>query len=335
MRAWAVDSRDRWGRRPAGRGPSGPCPSPVRARCGSGSRRAACAAPTCTWPRATCAPRRPATCPATRSSGVVDALGAGRDPVRARATGSASPGCARTCGRCRCCRARPGEPLPGRRASPAGTPTAATPSCAVVPEAFAYRLPDGARRRRRRAAAVRRDHRLPRAAAGRAAAGRPARHLRLRRVRPPRRAGRDRPGGDGARAHPVRRGPGAGARARAPRRRARPTTRRPSRSTRAILFAPAGELVPVALRGARPGRHARRRRHPPQRHPAAGLRSADLFQERQLRSVTANTRADGEEFLRAGGRAARPADGHGRTRSTRPTGRCATSPRTGSPAPPC
>ena len=64
----------------------------------------------------------------------------------------------------------------------------------------------------------------------------------------------------------------------------------------AILFAPAGGLVPVAL-GAldRGGTLA-----------VAGIHLADvppldyqrhLFQERQLRSVTANTRADGEEFL--------------------------------------
>ncbi len=64
----------------------------------------------------------------------------------------------------------------------------------------------------------------------------------------------------------------------------------------AILFAPAGELVPVAL-GAldRGGTLA-----------VAGIHVSDLpslvyadhlFQERQLRSVTANTRADGEEFL--------------------------------------
>jgi alcohol dehydrogenase, propanol-preferring len=64
----------------------------------------------------------------------------------------------------------------------------------------------------------------------------------------------------------------------------------------AILFAPAGELVPVALRALdRGGTLA-----------VAGiwlsdipsLRYADeLFEERRLRSVTANTRADGEEFL--------------------------------------
>ncbi|MEW6471242.1 MAG: zinc-dependent alcohol dehydrogenase family protein [Actinomycetota bacterium] len=64
----------------------------------------------------------------------------------------------------------------------------------------------------------------------------------------------------------------------------------------AILFAPAGELVPLALAGLdRGGTLA-----------VAGIHLSDippldyqrhLFQERQLRSVTANTRADGEEFL--------------------------------------
>lgn len=64
----------------------------------------------------------------------------------------------------------------------------------------------------------------------------------------------------------------------------------------AILFAPAGELVPVALEALdRGGTLA-----------VAGIWLSDippldydrhLFQERRLRSVTANTRADGEEFL--------------------------------------
>jgi propanol-preferring alcohol dehydrogenase len=64
----------------------------------------------------------------------------------------------------------------------------------------------------------------------------------------------------------------------------------------AILFAPAGELVPIALRALdRAGTLA-----------VAGIwlsdipalhYSADLFQEKHLRSVTANTRQDGEEFL--------------------------------------
>jgi alcohol dehydrogenase, propanol-preferring len=64
----------------------------------------------------------------------------------------------------------------------------------------------------------------------------------------------------------------------------------------AILFAPVGDLVPVALRALdRGGTLA-----------IAGIYLSDipkisyadeLFQERQLRSVTANTRRDGEEFL--------------------------------------
>ena len=71
----------------------------------------------------------------------------------------------------------------------------------------------------------------------------------------------------------------------------------PERLDGAILFAPAGELVPVALRALdRGGTLA-----------TAGIWLSDipaidydreLFQERVLRSVTANTRADGEEFLR-------------------------------------
>ncbi|HEY8482794.1 MAG TPA: zinc-dependent alcohol dehydrogenase family protein [Spirillospora sp.] len=64
----------------------------------------------------------------------------------------------------------------------------------------------------------------------------------------------------------------------------------------AIVFAPAGELVPAALeRLDRGGTCA-----------IAGIHLSDipslnyqrhLFQEREVRSVTANTRADGEEFL--------------------------------------
>ncbi len=64
----------------------------------------------------------------------------------------------------------------------------------------------------------------------------------------------------------------------------------------AILFAPAGDLVPVALRALdRGGTLA-----------IAGIHLSDipsieyrwLFEERQVRSVTANTRADGEELLK-------------------------------------
>jgi alcohol dehydrogenase, propanol-preferring len=63
----------------------------------------------------------------------------------------------------------------------------------------------------------------------------------------------------------------------------------------AILFAPVGDLVPVALKALdRGGTLAIAGIHlsdiPPLNY------SADLFYERQLRSVTANTRADGGEF---------------------------------------
>lgn len=69
----------------------------------------------------------------------------------------------------------------------------------------------------------------------------------------------------------------------------------------AILFAPAGELVPVALRALAPAGTL----------AVAGIWLSDipgiryaeeLFEERRLRSVTANTRADGEAFLRLAAR---------------------------------
>ena len=69
----------------------------------------------------------------------------------------------------------------------------------------------------------------------------------------------------------------------------------------AILFAPAGELVPAALRALAPGGTL----------AVAGIwlsdiptirYDAELFRERRLRSVTANTRQDGEEFLRLAAR---------------------------------
>ncbi len=75
----------------------------------------------------------------------------------------------------------------------------------------------------------------------------------------------------------------------------------PERLDGAIMFAPAGELVPVALRALdRGGTLA-----------MAGIWSSDipaldyaetLFQERRLVSVTANTREDGETFLALAGR---------------------------------
>jgi propanol-preferring alcohol dehydrogenase len=64
----------------------------------------------------------------------------------------------------------------------------------------------------------------------------------------------------------------------------------------AVLFAPAGDIVPAALAALdRGGTLAIAGIHlsdiPPLRY------EEHLFEERQLRSVTANTRRDGEEFL--------------------------------------
>nr|WP_145814898.1 zinc-dependent alcohol dehydrogenase family protein [Kribbella amoyensis] len=69
----------------------------------------------------------------------------------------------------------------------------------------------------------------------------------------------------------------------------------------AILFAPAGDLVPVALQALKPGGTL----------AVAGIHLSDvpaltyeshLFHERDLRSVTSNTRRDGEEWLRLAAR---------------------------------
>jgi alcohol dehydrogenase, propanol-preferring len=70
----------------------------------------------------------------------------------------------------------------------------------------------------------------------------------------------------------------------------------PVRLDAAIIFAPAGELVPLALESLGPGGTL----------VLAGIHMSDipaldyqrhLFQERTIRSVTSNTRRDGEEFL--------------------------------------
>jgi propanol-preferring alcohol dehydrogenase len=69
----------------------------------------------------------------------------------------------------------------------------------------------------------------------------------------------------------------------------------------AIVFAPAGEIVPFALQALKPGGTV----------AVAGIYLSDvpslnyerdLFRERDLRSVTSNTRADGEELFRLAAR---------------------------------
>jgi alcohol dehydrogenase, propanol-preferring len=69
----------------------------------------------------------------------------------------------------------------------------------------------------------------------------------------------------------------------------------------AILFAPAGELVPVALRALDRGATLAVAGIWLSRIPTLDY-AAELFEERRLRSVTANTRQDGEEFLTLAGR---------------------------------
>ncbi|WP_336629413.1 MULTISPECIES: zinc-binding alcohol dehydrogenase family protein [unclassified Microbacterium] len=65
----------------------------------------------------------------------------------------------------------------------------------------------------------------------------------------------------------------------------------------AIVFAPAGELVPLALEATRPGGTVVLAGIHMTAIPAMDY-ARDLFQERDLRTVTANTRADGAAFLR-------------------------------------
>jgi propanol-preferring alcohol dehydrogenase len=91
----------------------------------------------------------------------------------------------------------------------------------------------------------------------------------------------------------------------------------PEKLDSAILFAPVGDLVPVALEALdRAGTLA-----------VAGIYLSDipplhyethLFEERVLRSVTANTRSDGEEFLRLADRFGIRATTHGYPMSDAP-----------------
>ncbi len=64
----------------------------------------------------------------------------------------------------------------------------------------------------------------------------------------------------------------------------------------AIMFAPAGELVPAALRALDRGGTLALAGIYLSQIPALDY-AKELFEERQLRSVTANTRADGDDFL--------------------------------------
>ena len=238
-------------------------------------------------------PHRPATVPGHEVVGRVDALGPGCERfVPGERAGAAW--LRHTCGRCRWCH-RGAENLCTDPRFTGWDADGGYAEWAVVPEAYAYRLPD----------AYDDEHAAPLLCAGIIG------YRALRRAElPP--GGRLGVYGFGASAHiaaQVALAQGAVVhvltRSEAARRHALelgahsagPADAAPPEPLdAAILFAPAGELVPPALAALdRGGTLA-----------IAGIHLSDvpgldydrhLFQERQLRSVTANTRADGEELL--------------------------------------
>ena len=238
-------------------------------------------------------PHRAETVPGHEIVGVVDALGPGcrRFAVGERA---GAAWLRHTCGRCRWCR-RGAENLCTAPRFTGWDADGGYAEWAVVPEAYAYRLPD----------AYDDEHAAPLLCAGIIG------YRALRRAElPP--GGRLGVYGFGASAHiaaQVALAQGAVVhvltRSEAARRHALDLGAHsagpadgapPEPLDSAILFAPAGELVLPALAALdRGGTLA-----------IAGIHLSDvppldyerhLFQERQVRSVTANTRADGEELL--------------------------------------
>ena len=240
------------------------------------------------------APRRPGTVPGHEVVGVVDAVGpdTGRFAVGDRIGIAWLRG---TCGRCRWCRAGR-ENLCPDAVFTGWDADGGYAEYTVAPEAFAYRLPE----------ALDDVTAAPLLCAGIVG------YRALRRAElPP--GGRLGIYGFGASAHVVAQvavaqgatvhvltrsaaarelalelgaasaGPAAGA--------------PPEPLDAAVLFAPVGDRVPVAVRAVDQGGTL----------AVAGIHlsdvpclnyAAELFREKQLRSVTANTRADGEEFLR-------------------------------------
>lgn len=239
-------------------------------------------------------PRRPRTVPGHEVVGVVDELG---PDARRFATGD-TIGIAwlrGTCGRCRWCRT-------GREnLCPAAIFTGwdadgGYAELAVVPEAFAYRIPEG----------LDDVEAAPLLCAGIVG------YRALRRAELPQ-GGRLGIYGFGASAHVVAQvaiAQGATVHVLTRSAQARELALSlgaasagpadalpPEPLDAAVLFAPSGDLVPVAMRALDQGGTL----------AVAGIHLSDvprlvyadeLFREKQLRSVTANTRADGEEFLR-------------------------------------
>ena len=237
------------------------------------------------------APRRHGVVPGHEIVGVVDALGPGceRFAVGQRIGGAWLRS---TCGRCRWCR-RGDENLCVAASFTGWDVDGGYAELALVPEAYAYEMP----------ASLDDAHAAPLLCAGIIG------YRALRRARLP-------PGGRlgiygfgasahlaaqvalaaGATVHVVSRSADALRHALELGAHSASTDEPPEPLDAAILFAPAGGLVPVALAALdRGGTLA-----------IAGIHLSDipalqyqrhLFCERSIRSVTANTRADGEQFL--------------------------------------
>jgi propanol-preferring alcohol dehydrogenase len=239
-------------------------------------------------------PRRPRTVPGHEIVGVIDRRGPGAERFEV----GERIGIAwlrHTCGRCRFCRTGRENLCPFAEFT-GWDADGGYAELAVVPEAYAYRLP----------AELDDVHAAPLLCAGIVG------YRALRRAElPP--GGRLGIYGFGASAHLVAQVAIAqGARVHVltraePARRlalelgaasaSGATDAPPEPLDAAVLFAPVGVLVPVALRALDAGGTL----------AVAGIYLSDvpglnyadeLFREKQLRSVTANTRADGEEFLR-------------------------------------
>ena len=238
-------------------------------------------------------PHRPRVVPGHEIVGTVDARGPGATRF-APGERIGVPWLRRTCGRCRFC-LRGDENLCVAPAFTGWDADGGYAEAAVVDERYAYRLPDAFDDR----------HAAPLLCAGIIG----YRALRRAALPPGGRLGIYGFGGsahiaaqvalhEGATVHVLTRGDEA-------RRLALelgassaggPADEPPEPLDAAVLFAPAGDLVPVALRALdRGGTLA-----------IAGIHLSDipgldyqqhLFQERQVRSVTANTRRDGEAFL--------------------------------------
>ena len=260
--------------------------------------RAVCAARICTSPKVICRRSTAGVVPGHEVVGIVDARG---EACERFAVGDrvGIPWLRHTCGRCRWCR-RGAENLCVAPAFTGWDADGGYAQYAVVDEAYAYALPD----------AYDDEHAAPLLCAGIVG------YRALKRAELP-------PGGrlgiygfgasahlvaqvamkQGATVHVLTRSEAAQALARELGvASAGPADGRPPEPLdAAILFAPVGTLVPVALEALDKGGTL----------AVAGIYLSDipplnyerhLFQERQLRSVTANTRADGEEFLQLAAR---------------------------------